>query len=188
MLTVVFGESTMSWTQFQLWYNRFMQGQVDVNEDAHPGSPSTSTTNENIEAVKKMILDNHGIIIKEIADDVGISFGSCQAIFTGVLGMKCAAAKIVLKLQNFEQKQRRMDIAQKMLTAFNDDTDLLKKLITGDESWVYGYDIEIKVQSSQSKRPEEPIPKKARQVRSNVKIWELYSGALWMLATRSYGQ
>ena len=27
---------------------------------------------------------------------------------------------------------------------------------TGDESWVYGYDIETKAQSSQKKRPEEP--------------------------------
>ena len=26
----------------------------------------------------------------------------------------------------------------------NDDPDLLKKFITGDESWVYGYDIETK--------------------------------------------
>ena len=84
--------------------------------------------------------------------------------------MKRAAPKIVLKLLNFEQKQCRMDIAQKMLTTFNDDPDLLKKLITGDESWVYGYDIETKAQSSQGKRPEQPRPKKARQIRSNTKV------------------
>ena len=63
-----------------------------------------------------------------------------------------------------------MDIAQEMLTMFNDDPDLLKKVITGDESWVYGYDIETKVQSFQWKRPVEPRTKKARQVRSNVKV------------------
>ena len=39
-----------------------------------------------------------------IANDVGISFSSCQAIFTDVLGMKRAAAKIVSKLLNFKQK------------------------------------------------------------------------------------
>ena len=38
-----------------------------------------------------------------------------------------------------------------MLTTFNDDPDLLKKVITGDESWVYGYEIETKAQSSQWK-------------------------------------
>ena len=62
----------------------------------------------------------------------------CQAIFTDVLGMKSAAARIVLKLPNFKQKQRRIDIVQEMLTAFNDDPDLLQKVIAGDESWVHG--------------------------------------------------
>ena len=38
---------------------------------------------------------------------------------------------------------------------FNDDRDLLKKVITGEESWV---------------RPEEPTAKKGHQVRSNVKV------------------
>ena len=58
-----------------------------------------------------MILDNRRITIRAVADSVGISFGSCHVIFTDVLGMKCAATKIVPKLQNFEQKQRRMGVA-----------------------------------------------------------------------------
>ena len=58
-----------------------------------------------------MILHNRRIIIKEVADDIGISFGSCQAIITDVLGMKHAAAKIAPKFLNFEQTQRHMDIA-----------------------------------------------------------------------------
>ena len=40
------------------------------------------------------------------------------------------------------------NIAQEMLTTFHNDLDLLKKIITRDESWVYGYDIETKDQSS----------------------------------------
>ena len=63
--------------------------------------------------------------------------------------MKHAAANIVLKLLNFEQKQHRMNIAQEMLMTFNDDSDLLKKVITGAESRVYGYATETKAQSSQ---------------------------------------
>ena len=55
-----------------------------------------------------------------------------------------------------------MDIAQVMLTTFNDDPDLLKKVITSDESWVYSYDIETKDQSSQWKRPEK-ITEKSKQ-------------------------
>ena len=50
-----------------------------------------------------------------------------------------------------------------------DDENVLKKVITGDESWVYGYDPEAKQQSSQWKRPDELRPKKARQSRRHVK-------------------
>ena len=91
-----------------------------------------------------MILNNRRITIREVADDVSTSFGSCQVIFTEVLGMKCATVNIVRKFLNFEYKQRRMDTAQEMLTTFNDDPDLLKKIITSDQSWVYSYDIENK--------------------------------------------
>ena len=131
-----------------MWYNRFKEGRENVKDDARPGRPSTSTTDENIEAAKKMILDNCRLTIRAAADDVAISFGSCHANFTDVLGMKRAAAQIVPKLLHFEHKQQRMDIAQEMLTMFNNDPDLLKKDITGDELWLYGYDIETKPQPS----------------------------------------
>ena len=42
----------------------------------------------------------------------------------------------------------------------DDDLDLLKTLITGDESFLYGYNIETKTQLSQLKRAEESRPKK----------------------------
>ena len=51
----------------------------------------------------------------------------------------------------------------------DDNENVLKKVITGDESWVYSYDPETKQQSSQWKRPDEPRPKTARQSRSHVK-------------------
>ena len=50
---------------------------------------------ENIEAGKKMISNNRRITIREVADDVGILFGSSQAIFTNVLGMKSTVAMII---------------------------------------------------------------------------------------------
>ena len=55
ILTVAFGNSTMSRTQVQLWYNWFKKGREDVNDVDRPGRPRTSTTDENIAAVKKMI-------------------------------------------------------------------------------------------------------------------------------------
>ena len=95
------GESTMSRIRVQLWYNRIKEGREDVNDNASPGRPTTSITDE--------------YTIREVADDVGISFGTCQAIFTDGLGKKRATAMIVSKLQIFKQKQRSINIAQEIL-------------------------------------------------------------------------
>ncbi|UYV75977.1 hypothetical protein LAZ67_13002008 [Cordylochernes scorpioides] len=84
--------------------------------------------------------------------------------------MRRVAAKFVPKLLNCDQKQHRMNIANEMLDSVRDDPNLLQRVITGDEAWVYGYDVETKTQSPQWKLPHEPRPKKARQVRSNVKV------------------
>ena len=78
-----------------------------------------------------------------------VSFSLCQATFTNVLGMKHAPVNIIPKLLNFDQKQRVKQIAQELLTKFNDDPNLLKMVITDNESCVYGYDIETKAQSFQ---------------------------------------
>ena len=77
MLTVAFGEYTLSRTQVQLWYNRFKERREDVNDDARPGRPNTSTTDENIEAIKKLISGEVSNCFREVADDFGISFGLC---------------------------------------------------------------------------------------------------------------
>jgi len=42
--------------------------------------------------------------------------------------------------------------------------------MTGDETWVYGYDIETKMQSSQWMGKGSPRPKKARMSRSKIKV------------------
>lgn len=41
----------------------------------------------------------------------------------------------------------------------------IKSIIMGDKIWVYGYDPETKVQSSQWKTANSPRPRKCRQVR-----------------------
>ncbi|UYV83800.1 hypothetical protein LAZ67_X000166 [Cordylochernes scorpioides] len=141
----------------------FSEGREDVNDEERAGRPSTSTTDEKINEVEKMILANRQITVREVAEDLNISIGSCHSIFINDLGMRRVAAKFVPKLLNCDQKQHRMNIANEMLDSVRDDPNLLQRVITGDEAWVYGYDVETKAQSSQWKLPHEPRPKKARQ-------------------------
>ena len=54
---MAFGESTTNKTQVNLWYNRFKKCRENTNNYTHPGRQNSSTSNENIEAVKKIIFD-----------------------------------------------------------------------------------------------------------------------------------
>ncbi|UYV76060.1 hypothetical protein LAZ67_13002356, partial [Cordylochernes scorpioides] len=170
MLTVAYGEANLDRSNVYRWYKMFSEGREDVNDEERAGRPSTSTTDEKINEVEKMILANRRITVREVAEDLNISIGSCHSIFVNDLGMRRVAAKFVPKLLNCDQKQHRMNIANEMLDSVRDDPNLLQRVITGDEAWVYGYDVKTKAQSSQWKLPHEQRPKKARQVRSNVKV------------------
>jgi histone-lysine N-methyltransferase SETMAR len=100
--------------------------------------------------------------------------GSAQALHTQILTedlhMCRVVAKYVPKLLSQEQQQLRLEVARDMLECANGDPEFLKNVITGDEMWVYGYDPETKVQSSQWKHSSSPRPKKAQRVRSKVKV------------------
>ncbi|UYV61163.1 hypothetical protein LAZ67_1003663 [Cordylochernes scorpioides] len=170
MLTVAYGEATLDRSNVYRWYKMFSEDREDVNDEERAGRPSTSTTDEKINEVEKMILANRRITVREVAEDLNILIGSCHSIFINDLGMRRVAAKFVPKLLNCDQKQHRMNIANEMLDSVRNDPNLLQRVITGDEAWVYGYDVETKAQSSQWKLPHEPRPKKARQVRANVKV------------------
>jgi len=76
----------------------------------------------------------------------------------------------VPRLLTEEQKPNRLSVSQELLDHSNTDGNFLKNVITGDETSVYGYDVETKVQSSQWVGKSSPRPKKARQSRSNVKV------------------
>ena len=97
MLTVAFGESTKSITQCQMGYNWLKEGREDVSNVVRLGRPSTSTTGENIEAVKKMILDNRGITTRD-RELLILAYRFTHP--KQFLQMKCVELTIVSKLLN----------------------------------------------------------------------------------------
>ncbi|KAG5307215.1 SETMR methyltransferase, partial [Acromyrmex insinuator] len=152
MLTVAYDEATLDRSNVYRWYKMFSEDREDVNDEERAGRLSTSTTDENIDEVKKIVLGNRRITVREVAEDLNISIGSCHSIFTNDLGMRRVAAKFV---QNCSISTKN-SIAE-LLDSVRDDPNVLQRVITGDESWVYGYDVETKAQSSQWKLPHEPM-------------------------------
>jgi hypothetical protein len=139
MLRQAYGDEAMSRTQCFEWHRRFKGGRTSL-EDEQSGRPSTNITPENVERIREFVHVNHWRTINDIADIVGGSYGSVQTILTSELNMRRVAAKFVLRLLTPEQKEHRVAVCQDLRECAVDNPSFMSRIITGDESWVYGYD------------------------------------------------
>jgi len=117
-----------------------------------------------------MIRSNRRLTIREISQDLSISYGSVQNILTTGVNLRRMSVKFVPRVLTVEQKQQPLLISLELRDRAASESSLLGNGITGDETWVYGYDPETRVQSSQWKSPSSPLAKKGRQSRSNIKL------------------
>ena len=117
--------------------------------------PATRRTPENVERVQAAISKDRRLTVRELEADLGIQKTTVSEILMQDLGMKCVMAKFILWLLLPEQKEHRAAVANDLIQTATNELDVLKKVITGDESWVYGYsyDPEMKAQLSQWKLP-----------------------------------
>jgi len=109
-----------------------------------------------------MIPSNRRLTIKEISEELNISYCSVQNILTTDLDMRRVSAEFVPRVLTVEKKQRLLSISLKLRDRAASDSSFIGNVITGDETWVYGYDPETRVQSSQVKSSSSTGAKKKR--------------------------
>ena len=59
--------------------------------------------------------------------------------------------KFVSRVLTVEQTQQRLSISLELRDRASSDSSFLGNVIMGDETWIYGYDSETRVRSSQWK-------------------------------------
>ncbi|UYV73323.1 hypothetical protein LAZ67_10002715 [Cordylochernes scorpioides] len=150
--------------------DRFKEGREETTDNERSGRPSTSTPPEKVDKVLELVREDRRITVREAAEEAGISFGLTQSIMKDIFGVKRLNAVLVSKDLAFDQKNARKETASLNLEATTDDPELLKRVITGDETWIYGFDSETTQQASEWRFKNEPRPKKARKALSKVKV------------------
>jgi len=169
LIQQAFGDQSLSRVQVFQWHAQFTTGYTSVDDDKHTGRPTSCTTPETVARIQELVHQDRRRTIHDIAERVGFGYGTCQQVLTEELGIHGVTAKFVPRILTADQKQQRVNICTELRQLASDDETFLSRAITGDESWVYGYDPETKQHSSQWKSPMSPRPKKARRVKSNVK-------------------
>ena len=162
---------------------RFKSGRTSIEDDPKSGRTSSSTGDDHIEKVRSVIRGNRRLTIREVSEEVGICKSSCNTILTEKLKMHRVAAKFVPRLLTEEQKQNRVSQSG-AIRSFEYWWNLSEKVITGDETWVYDYDVETKVQSSQWVGKSSPRQNRRghwTHVHSRPRnSWLIESGVMWL--------
>ena len=126
---------------------RFKEGREEVDDDHRIGRPPTSRTDENVERVIQTVRSDRRLTVRIIADELGINSEWVWRIITEDLGMRMICAKKVPRFLNEGQKERRVQVCQDILEQLETEPNWLKRVVTGNDSWIFEYDALTKRQS-----------------------------------------
>ena len=107
MLNTAYSDVAMKRATCFRWHKCFKNGRLFVEDDEHSGRPSTSTDDPHIDEINTLVQVNQRLTVKELAEECGISVGSCHHILTEELKMHHVAAKFVPHLMTRDQQAHR---------------------------------------------------------------------------------
>jgi len=135
MLRTAFGEQSLSHARILEWHKRF-KGWYLVDDNLQSDRPTTSKTDECVVRVREPIRANRRLTIRELSVEVGVSYGTCQAILVQDLNMLRVAAKFVPRILTTEQKEWRLFVATNKLQEAESDENFMGQITMGDKTWV----------------------------------------------------
>ena len=160
----------MSKTRLFEWHRRFKEGREEVEDNHRSRRPSTSRTDENVERVRQKVWSDCRLTVRMIADELGMNSDRVWRIITEDPRMRKICAKMEQSLLNEGQKQWRVQVCQDILEQLETEPNLLKRVVTGDESWIFEYDPLTIWQSLEWKSALSSRPKTARMFKSKTKV------------------
>jgi hypothetical protein len=117
-----FGDQSLSRADVFQWHARFKTGRTSVDDDERTGRSTNCTTPEPVTRIEELIRQVRRRIIRDIAEEVEVGYGTCQRVLTEGFGMHRVAAKFVPRILTADQKQQRVNICTELrqLTSNNE--------------------------------------------------------------------
>ncbi|UYV76126.1 hypothetical protein LAZ67_13002673 [Cordylochernes scorpioides] len=128
---------------------RFIAGRISIEDAPRQGRPKFQSTDENVQKITDLIKENLRTTLLDLEQDTGISKTTIGRIVTEDLKLKKTPAKFISRFLTNVQNLCRLATCEDMLERTRTDPEWKDKIITGDETWVYGYDPETKRQSAE---------------------------------------
>lgn len=107
MIRTSYGKDALSKSTIYSWIKRFKEGRVSVKDDVRSGRPLTSSNEKIVDQVRQKIQSDRKLTIREISQEVGISFGSCQRILVNELCNASTVCRTYSKSANDSKEIKR---------------------------------------------------------------------------------
>ncbi len=160
----------MSKAQVGVWHRRFRGGDLSVKDKPRPGRPPPMSTPAKKDQIRAELDNDRQISIRELGEKCDVNRTMTHRIVKKEFKMHKVALKFIPRVLTDEMKRMRKELSEQSLKLFEEDPQLLSKIVTGDESYFPLFDIESKMESMQWKTTEEPCPVKALRNRSEKKM------------------
>ena len=163
--------STPSDYMVKYWFAEFKRGRTDTNDEHRSGRPKEVTTQEMINKIHDIVLNNRGVKVRELEEAFNISHGTAISILHQHLHMKKLSVRWVPRLLTIDNKRKRVTTSEQCLDLIKrNPNDFWRRFITVDETWIHWYTTETKSQSKQWVEAGSSAPKKAKTVHSAGKV------------------
>ena len=173
-MKLVYGEACVDVSTVRRWAKEFAEtspAETDLHDQARCGRPNSASDVQHQERVDEIIQANRRIKVRDVSEMLGISVGSAQYIIHDVLGYRKVCARWVPHMLSPELKLNRSQVSDELLARYTDEGEaFLRRIVTGDETWVHHYDPENKRQSKEYRHTGSPSPKKFKVVSSAKKV------------------
>ena len=119
----ILGDDVLALLTVKKWTAEFKKGRESFEDDPRSGRLVSATTQENIDRVHHMVMDDRRLTVNQMVDAVAISRERVDNVPHQELGMSKVSARWVPRLLTPAQKHNRLVMSQANLTLFETNPD-----------------------------------------------------------------
>nr|CAD45367.1 transposase [Bythograea thermydron] len=160
-LVAVYNDTASSYATVTRWHKEFRHGRESLEDDSRVGRTFEATSEDTVDRVEAMIMENRRVKVEEISLEIRISHGSVCTIINHHLGMSKVSARWVPRNLSLHDRLQGQTSSEELLTLYNAyPAGFKSRVMTGDETWVHHWDPETKLESMAWKQKGSPTPLK----------------------------